>query len=107
MSSLSETVAIGQNVTSHICIKFPDFANARTIVSLNCIDPVTGRQFCSFLSMKIVSAGRNVDGLMSEYTYKLMKPTYNNLTDPIYTSSVTFDLGIITNTSYFNFSTNK
>lgn len=77
-------------------VNIPPGRNYRTQLYMYC--QVSGKTFCKFESMHIVSIGRNIDGLWNEYQLGLIKPTFSKQTDTFYTDLGLLDLGIITNT---------
>ena len=86
----------------NITLNIPPFSNLRTVLNVSAIDLSTNKQFGAIQSLKIISAGRNVDGLLNEYNLGLMPgPTfYMSASDAaFYYDTAVFDLGIITNTS--------
>jgi hypothetical protein len=93
------SVSVGEWYNSSVYIHLPDFANVLTKLSASCIDPNTNKPFCHIGSAKIRQAGRNVDGFMTEYTLGGLQPVYSNKSVNFYNDQMTWDLGIITNTS--------
>jgi hypothetical protein len=100
---LTKSVTVKQTVPMIITINIPPYSNLRTVLNISTVDSVTGQQFAHIQSLKILSAGRNVDGLMNEYSKGFMQPSFSRTAksgdSSFYFDSAFFDLGIITNTS--------
>ena len=86
-----------------ITINIPLYSNLRTILNISTVDSVTGQQFAHIQSVKILSAGRNVDGLVNEFNKGFLQPSFSRAAKSgdlsFYNDNAIFDLGIITNTS--------
>jgi hypothetical protein len=100
---LTNRVSVKQTVPILITLNIPPYSNLRTVLNMSTVDSVTGQQFAHIQSIKILSAGRNVDGLMNEYGKGFMQPTFYRTArsgdSSFYYDNAIFDLGIITNTS--------
>lgn len=96
----SKTLNIRQTYSYTYWLIVPPFTNSRLSLTASCMDRITGRIPCTILSLQLVSMGRNIDGLWSEYSYGLMSPTYyrNSTLDNYYNDTAFIDLGIVTNT---------
>lgn len=94
-------------VKVNLKLTIPQFNNVRTIIKLSCSEIDQNNtdkkiQFGHILSFKIVNAGRNVDGLMSENKYLGIKPKFSTESSESVLAetydTATLDLGVITNT---------
>jgi hypothetical protein len=92
------TVQMRQEVEFTYIITFAPYTDARTTLQITCIQ--SGDVFCQILSAKVVSVGKNIDGFLDEYNFGFMPFVYSrqNVPDNFYVDTVTFDLGVITNT---------
>ena len=101
LSALSFSAGIRNSLALQVTLTIPPNSNVKTVIQFKCVDS-TG-QFANIESLKIVSMGRNINGLMREYNASLLVPTYytSGVGESFYNDSVSFDLGIITNTSSF------
>jgi hypothetical protein len=101
-TAVVSSVGIMQSYSFNFTLNASLWLNMRTVLTVSCIDPISGRVFCylSPNSLSITSLGRNVDGLYREYANGFLVPTYsrNSAYETFYTDTATFDLGIITNT---------
>ncbi len=65
----------------------------------SCLDAATGISFCNIESFRVISAGRNVDGLMADIPNDRILGTYNSSSEiNFHNDTATLDLGVITNT---------
>jgi hypothetical protein len=96
-------VNIRQMVPIIIHINIPPYSNVRTILNVSTVDTISNQQFASIQSLKILSAGRNINGLMNEYSKNFLTPVYSKTAksgdSSFYNDNALFDFGIITNTS--------
>ena len=97
------TVLVKQIVPVIVTLNVPPYSNLRTILNISTVDSVTGQQFAHIQSLKILSAGRNVDGLFNEFNKGFLQPSFSRTAksgdSSFYYDNAIFDLGIITNTS--------
>lgn len=94
----TQTASIGQSLTLNLSINIPPYSNCRTKLVFSCVDNLSARQFCHINSIKIVSFGKNVDGLQNEYLNNLILPLFDKTAMTYYNDSASLDLGIVTNT---------
>jgi hypothetical protein len=82
-------------------LNIPPNSNYKVALEFKCVD-VAG-QFGQIQSAKILSMGRNIDGLMREYKAGRILSVSNKsgIGESYYYDSIKIDLGIITNTSYY------
>ena len=88
-------------VKVNFSLALPLFSNLETKVIFECITTIRGQpeQFGSIHSFKVVSAGRNVDGVMSEVISNRINPVFSTRSPGgFYADSAELDLGIVTNT---------
>jgi hypothetical protein len=101
------SVSIKQLVTFRVNINIPPNSNLPANFTFTCASP--GFQYGHIKAIRVISMGRNIDGLMREYNASFLSPTFysTNSSATFYTDSANFDLGIITNTGnyyyYFSF----
>ena len=95
----NSTFGIRVSVSRIFTLNIPPNSNVRIILKFACVD--TTGQFGSIQSLKIVSIGQNVNGLMREYNASLINPVLSSsgVAETFYSDSIMLDLGIITNTS--------
>lgn len=91
-----QTVSIRQLLNLSFSIKIPPYTNCRAKILLSCVK--NQRQFCDINSLKIVSFGKNVDGLKNEYSKNLIFEKLNKSVLAYYNDTAILDLGIVTNT---------
>ncbi|RNA15674.1 hypothetical protein BpHYR1_008571 [Brachionus plicatilis] len=95
-----QQVSIRQSLKLNISLKIPPYSNCRTKIIFSCVDKTSGRQFCQINSTRIVSFGKNVDGLKNEYLNNLILTEFNRSAMTFYNDMAILDLGIVTNTHY-------
>ena len=101
MLSNYSTLRVAETAYLNLTVQIPPFSNARLKVKFYCIDVTSNSRFAQVMSARILSAGRNVDGFMTDYASgNKLKPIFStNATGGVfYVDTVVFDLGIITNT---------
>ena len=94
-----QSASIRQSLKINLAITIPPYSNCRAKIVFSCVH--NQRQFCHFNSLKIVSFGKNVDGLKSEYEKNLMLTNFNKSVLAFYNDTAILDLGIVTNTRKF------
>ena len=99
LSSNSFTTGIRKLLKLQVTLTIPPNSNVKTWAQFKCVDSIG--QFATIESLKIVSMGRNINGLMREYNASRLVPYYytSGVGESFYKDMVDFDLGIITNTS--------
>lgn len=85
-------------ITKLINLTLPIFSNLRLQIKYQCGDITP---FANIKSFKVASAGRNVDGFMSDILNGRIEANYSNQDPTMFiNNTVEMDLAVITNTGY-------
>ncbi len=98
----NSNIQVTNITTFNVSIYIPAFTNHLLQVVISSLNYASMRPFADIRSARIVSMGRNVDGLFNDYSlYGKHQPEFVSSVDEYYADHVVFDLGIITNTGTF------
>ena len=107
MTSDTKKIKKNKPVKVNIEVNIPQFNNIRTIIKFSCSEanktnPKNKIQFGQLISLKLLMAGRNVDGLMSENNHFGFKANFTSESThgalAKTSDTATLDLGVVTNT---------